>query len=64
MAYFNPTPEQLEAMAKLGLSPKLDATPENIARIALILDVLIKEAYPDIDLSGEKKGVLSKLFKR
>ncbi|KZY36520.1 hypothetical protein A3754_01965 [Alcanivorax sp. HI0083] len=64
MAYFNPTPEQLDAMDKLGLSPKLDATPENIARIALILDVLIKEAYPDIDLSGEKKGVLSKLFKR
>lgn len=64
MAYFNPTPDQLEAMDKLGLSPKLDATPENIARIAVILDLLIQEAYPDIDLSGQKKGVLSKLLKR
>jgi len=64
MAYFKPTPEQLEAMDKLGLSPKLDATPENTARIAVVLDLLIQEAYPDIDLSGEKQGVLSKLFKR
>ncbi|MQX53922.1 hypothetical protein [Alcanivorax sediminis] len=62
MAYFKPTEQQLESMAKLGLSPKLDATIENCARIAVILDLIIQEAYPDIDLSGDKKGLLGKLI--
>lgn len=53
---YRPTPQEIEALDALGLSEKLGDYPITICRLAAVLAAMLKDQYPDLELTEPDKA--------
>lgn len=53
---YRPTMEEVEALNALGISEHIKDYPVTISRLAAVLAAMLKDQYPEIDLTQTDKA--------
>jgi hypothetical protein len=52
---YRPTPQEIEALNALGISEHIKDYPVTISRLAAVLAAMLKDQYPDLELTQTDK---------